>query len=224
MFRIIYPPQTISPAVPPPRHSLERKEFAQMLNILWLAICYMLGAVPFGLVVAKVTCGIDPREAGSRNIGTTNVARLCGTQYGILVLALDILKGTLPVMVAANMSDSWFFVGLCALACVLGHMYSCWLGFTGGKGFATMIGAFLPLAFWPILFSVILCVVTIAASGYVSLGALMFGACLPIFLILSGNFGIALFAFIATFLLYWKHRENIDRLAEGKENPWRKKS
>ncbi len=67
-------------------------------------------------------------------------------------------------------------------------------------------------------------VTAIAASGYVSLGALMFGAALPVFLFVSGNFGVALFAAIATFLLYWKHRENIDRLAEGRENPWRKKS
>ncbi|EPR44295.1 Glycerol-3-phosphate acyltransferase [Desulfovibrio sp. X2] len=193
-----------------------------ILNFGWLIMTYVLGSIPFGLFIAKMVCGIDPREHGSRNIGATNVARLCGTRYGVAALALDLLKGFLPVWAATRFSHGWFFLSLCALAAVVGHMYSCFLGGRGGKGFATTIGAFLALAPWTVILSVALCIATIASSGFVSLGALVFGAALPLLLLLGGSFGFVPAGLVAMTLLYWKHRENIVRLARGEENPWRR--
>lgn len=192
------------------------------LNIGWLVMTFVLGSIPFGLLVARMICGVDPRTQGSRNIGATNVSRLCGSRYGVLALALDLLKGYVPVLVAARFNPGWLYLSLCALAAISGHMYSCFLGGKGGKGFATTIGAFLALAPGATVLSVALCIATIAASGFVSLGALAFGAALPCFLLLGGSFGFVPAGLVALTLLYWKHAENIVRLARGEENPWRR--
>lgn len=194
-----------------------------ILNIGWLVMTYVLGSIPFGLLVARMICGVDPRTQGSRNIGATNVARLCGTKYGILALALDLLKGFLPVWVAGQFNTGWLYLSLCVLAAIMGHMYSCFLGGRGGKGFATTIGAFLAIAPGATVLSVAACIATIAASGFVSLGALAFGAALPILLLLGGGFAFLPAGLAAMTLLYWKHEENILRLALGEENPWRTK-
>ncbi|WP_022662478.1 glycerol-3-phosphate 1-O-acyltransferase PlsY [Paucidesulfovibrio longus] len=191
--------------------------------IFWPLFSYLLGAVPFGLLLAKFLRGVDIRTEGSRNTGATNVARTCGLPLGLTALALDIAKGLVPVLLAARMSDNWLFLSLSALAPILGHVYSPFLGFKGGKAVATTIGAFLGLAFLPTLISVLLCVAAIFASGYVSLGSLVFGAALPAAMLLSGNGRFALVALAVTLLLYWRHRENIARLMRGEENSWRKK-
>ena len=194
-----------------------------ILNLAWLIITYVLCSVPFGVFITRAVCGLDPREHGSRNIGATNVARLCGKRYGVAVLALDLLKGFFCVWVATAFNDGWLYLSLCALAAVLGHMYSCFLSGRGGKGFATTIGAFLALAPLTTVLSVALCIAVIVLSGYVSLGALMFGAALPVLLLLGGNAAFVPVALVATLFLYWKHRDNIERLARGQENPWRRK-
>lgn len=192
-----------------------------MVNILWLALTYLIGSLPFGLIVARTLCGIDPREAGSRNIGATNVARLCGTKYGLLTLGLDLLKGYVPVALAAGFSDSTLFLGLTGLTALVGHMHSMFLGGRGGKGVATTIGVFLALTPGALFFSLILCVVAIWASGYVSLGSLTLVATLPVFHLLSWNLGIVPFSLLVMILVFLKHRENILRLARGEEKPWR---
>ncbi len=192
-----------------------------VLNIGWLVMTFVLGSIPFGLLVSRMICGVDPRTQGSRNIGATNVARLCGAKYGVLALALDLLKGFLPVWAATLFNNGWLFLSLCALAAIVGHMYSCFLGGRGGKGFATTIGAFLALAPGVTVLSTALCIAAIALSGFVSLGALTFGAALPLCLLLGGGFGFLPAGLAAMVLLYWKHRENILRLARGEENPWR---
>lgn len=195
-----------------------------MLQLFWLVFSYILGAIPFGLIVGKFMCGIDPREDGSRNTGATNVARLCGTRYGVFVLVLDALKGFAPVIVALQISDSHFYHGLIMLAPIFGHMFSVFLKGGGGKGVSTTIGAFLALAPGALLLAVLLCVAVIAYSGYVSLGSLTLAAAMPLFLLLSGEFTRCLFALVVMALIYTKHRENIARLARGEEKPWRKKS
>lgn len=195
-----------------------------MLNILWLAFSYALGSIPFGLMVGKYMCGIDPREDGSKNTGATNVARLCGTRYGVLVLALDLLKGYMPVIVAASLSDSALYHGLAVLAPVSGHMFSIFMGWRGGKGVATSIGAFFALSPGLLLIAVALCVAVIAISGFVSLGSLTLAAAMPLLLLISGDFTYFLAAFVVMALIYAKHRENIARLARGQEKPWRRKN
>jgi glycerol-3-phosphate acyltransferase PlsY len=193
-----------------------------MLHIFWLAFSYILGSVPFGLMVGKFMCGIDPREDGSKNTGATNVARLCGTRYGVMVLALDLLKGFTPVIVAMNISDSAAYHGLAVLAPVAGHMFSVFMGFRGGKGVATSIGAFFALAPGPLLMAVLLCVIVIAVSGFVSLGSLTLAAAMPVLLLISGDLTYFLAALAVMILVYAKHRENIARLARGEEKPWRR--
>lgn len=193
------------------------------LSIGWILMSYLIGSVPFGLVVAKAVCGVDPRLEGSRNTGATNVSRLCGTKYGLSVLALDLLKGWAPAAGAMAFSDSWFFLSLVGLAAIIGHTNSPFLSGKGGKGVATTIGVFLALTPSALIISVLCCVAAITISGYVSLGSLTLGSALPVFTLLTGKVGFLPVTLLVAVIIYWKHRENIRRLATGQENPWRKK-
>ncbi|EGJ50184.1 glycerol-3-phosphate 1-O-acyltransferase PlsY [Desulfocurvibacter africanus] len=193
------------------------------LSIGWILMSYLIGSVPFGLVMAKAVCGVDPRLEGSRNTGATNVSRLCGTRYGLVVLALDLLKGWAPAAGAMTFSDNWFFLSLVGLAAIIGHISSPFLSGKGGKGVATTIGVFLALTPSALIISVLCCVAAITISGYVSLGSLTLGAALPLFTLLTGKIGFLPVTLLVAVLIYWKHRENIRRLATGQENPWRKK-
>lgn len=191
--------------------------------LLWMILAYLLGAVPFGLLVAKLFCWLDPREAGSGNTGATNVARLCGAKYGVLALVLDLLKGFLPATLAVSGSLGATGISLVALAAILGHVFSPFLGFKGGKAVATTIGAFLALIPLGALLSVAACVLVIALTGYVSLGSLTLALCLPVFALLTGRLAYLPLAAAVMLLLFWRHRENIRRLARGEEMPWRRK-
>ncbi|ABB36973.1 Membrane protein YgiH [Oleidesulfovibrio alaskensis G20] len=191
--------------------------------LLWLVTAYVIGSVPFGLVIARTFCSVDPRTGGSRNVGATNVARLCGTGFGVLTLVCDVLKGVVPVAVAMTFSDSAVFFSLTALAALLGHLYSVFLGFRGGKAVATTLGVFIPLAFTPLLVSALLCALVIWRSGFVSLGSLTLVTALPLMLLITGNFTYIPLALVVMTLVFWSHRENIGRLARGEEKPWQKK-
>jgi|MTBAKSStandDraft_2_1061841.scaffolds.fasta_scaffold00047_151 glycerol-3-phosphate acyltransferase PlsY len=191
--------------------------------LLWMILAYLLGSVPFGLLVAKLFCGVDPREAGSGNTGATNVARLCGAKYGVLALVLDVLKGYLPATLAVSGNLGATGISLVALAAILGHVFSPFLGFKGGKAVATTIGAFLALMPLGALLSVAACVLVIALTGYVSLGSLTLALCLPVFALLTGRLAYLPLAAVVMLLLFWRHRENIRRLARGEEMPWRRK-
>lgn len=192
-------------------------------QILWIAIAYLIGSIPFGLLIGKHMCAIDPRTGGSHNVGATNVARLCGTKYGVATLACDLLKGAVPVAIALTISHSTLFISLVALAALGGHIKSVFLNFTGGKAVATSIGVFLPLAFGPLLISCAICAAIIWRSGYVSMGSLSLVTILPITLLLSGCWTYLPLALVIMTLVYWTHRENITRLARGEEKPWQKK-
>ena len=194
-----------------------------MFDILWICLTYCIGSVPFGLVFAKTFCRIDPRTAGSGNVGATNVARLCGKAWGAATLACDLLKGTIPVFIAMQYSTSELVWTLTALAAILGHLYSCFLGFKGGKAVATSIGVLIPLAFWQLLIAVCICLFLIWRSGFVSLGSLALVTAMPILLALSGKFGLLPLSLIILALVFWSHRENIRRLAKGEEKTWIKK-
>ncbi len=193
-----------------------------LFTIALAAIAYVLGSCPWGLVIARVFCGIDPRTAGSHNTGATNVARLCGFGWGVATLACDIAKGMLPVLLALWEHASIPAVTIIGLCAVLGHVFSLFMGFKGGKAVATSIGVFIPLAFLPILISSILCLVVIGVSGFVSLGSLTLLASLPFVLAYFGQYqwiplAICLFAIVA-----WRHKENIARLRSGTEKSWMK--
>jgi glycerol-3-phosphate acyltransferase PlsY len=194
-----------------------------MVTIFWLAISYLLGAMPFGLLISKTCCGIDPREQGSGNIGATNVGRVCGTKYGALTLTLDMLKGFVPVALAASFSDSSFFLTLVALAAVSGHMFSVFLHGKGGKGVATWVGAFVVIS----TSGTIICGLGFLAALYfynfVSLASLVMVALMPLVLLFQGIYGAIPLALVLMGLIFWKHSENIQRLMAGEENPWKKK-
>ncbi|MBQ7617500.1 MAG: glycerol-3-phosphate 1-O-acyltransferase PlsY [Desulfovibrio sp.] len=192
------------------------------LQILLIIFSYLLGSVPFGLVIAKRLTGIDPRLAGSHSIGATNVSRLCGFKYGVATLACDLLKGTLPVCLALWLNLDPLVVSCIALAAVFGHVCSCFLGFKGGKAVATTIGVFLPLAFWPLAAASGLCLLLIFLSGFVSLGSLTLVSSLPLFLLFNGDSQWLALALLLAVLVFFKHRENIARLHQGTEKPWLK--
>lgn len=194
-----------------------------MVTIFWLLISYLLGAMPFGLLISRTCCGIDPREQGSGNIGATNVGRVCGTRYGAMTLALDILKGFLPVLLAASFSESYFFLTLVATAAVCGHMFSVFLHGKGGKGVATWVGAFLAISPWAVIICGLAFLAALYFYNFVSLASLVMVALMPVVLLFQGLFGAIPMALVLMGLIFWKHSENIQRLMAGEEHPWKKK-
>ncbi|MDR2694972.1 MAG: glycerol-3-phosphate 1-O-acyltransferase PlsY [Deltaproteobacteria bacterium] len=193
-----------------------------MAELLWILAAYLLGSVPFGLVLARCAQGIDPRLAGSGNIGATNVARLCGFGWGVCTLACDLGKGFAAAGIALCINPDAMFVTLASLAVVTGHRCSCFMGFQGGKAVATSIGLFLPLAFWQALAAVVLCVGCILRSGFVSAGSLAFVAALPFFLLLTGVWRFLPLALIVAVVVVKAHEANILRLLRGEEKSWKK--
>lgn len=194
-----------------------------MVSIFWLILSYLAGAMPFGLLIGTIGCGTDPRNHGSMNIGATNVARTCGFKYGVATLVLDVAKGALPVLGAVAISDSLFFLTLTGLATVLGHMYSVFLHGRGGKGVATCVGVFLAAAPCALFWGVIAFLASLYWVGYVSFGSLAMVTIIPLTLLLKGQFGLLPLALIVMVLIFWKHKENIERLRKGEENSWKKK-
>ena len=194
-----------------------------MVTIFWLAISYLLGAMPFGLLISRTCCGIDPREEGSGNIGATNVGRLCGTKYGAMTLALDVLKGFIPVLLATSFSDSYFFLTLVATAAVCGHMFSVFLHGKGGKGVATWVGAFLAISPWAVIICGLAFLAALYFYNFVSLASLVMVALMPVVLLFQGLFGAIPMALVLMALIFWKHSANIQRLMAGTEHPWKKK-
>lgn len=190
---------------------------------LFCVFAFLGGSIPFGLLIAKYLCRVDPREVGSKNTGATNIARTCGFGYGVLTLAFDLGKGALAAWAGSLAGLSPFWQAMLGLAAVLGHMYSPFMGGKGGKGVATSLGFFLFLAPWATLWAVPACITVIWISGYVSLGSLLLVSLVPALTLLQGKW-VFLPAMCLTMLcVFHKHRENISRLIQGQEHPWRKK-
>jgi len=179
---------------------------------------YLLGSIPFGLVVAKSLGTVDPRMAGSRNIGFTNVLRLSGKTAGGLTLAGDMGKGWLVAWIAAQMFDREAVVGAIALTPIFGHLYSVFLGFRGGKGFATAMGAVLGMAPFVGVVVVLVWLATVAVWRYSSGAALAaFGALPVVSLLLGRSWMFVLFSVVVSGLVVFRHRENVVRLWRGTE-------
>lgn len=197
---------------------------AYFFSCLMVAVAaFFLGSVPFGLIIALKFCGKDPRLEGSRNVGATNVARLCGSKWGLLTLACDLLKGFLPVLVFALSENNLEWLAYPAgLAVICGHMFSVFLGGKGGKGVATTVGVFLALAPLQLVLSGLACLWLIWRSGFVSAGSLLLVCLLPLLLLLSGRPADFFFALLVAALVVCKHRDNIRRLMRGEEKPWLK--
>lgn len=189
---------------------------------LFLALSYIVGATPTSYWVGKAFHGIDLRREGSGNLGATNVYRVLGWKAAIPVVLLDTAKGWIPVGGFAVVADASFTWTLAfGAAAILGHVFSFWVGFKGGKGVATSGGVFLALAPWAVLGSfAIWCVLTFS-SGYVSLGSITSAVALPILIALTphrGGAALTVFALILGAFVVWAHRANVVRLLRGEEN------
>jgi len=189
-----------------------------------LLVAYLLGSVPFGLILAKVFGGADVRKAGSGNIGATNVARVAGPLPGILTLAFDAGKGWLAVWLASRMiPDNAAVAVVCGIFVLLGHCFPVWLRFCGGKGVATAAGVFAALCPEALLAALILFALVVWFWRFVSLGSLAAAASIPllVYLLWAPNFAPPPVVDIGTIaiaaLVIYQHRGNIGRLARGEE-------
>jgi glycerol-3-phosphate acyltransferase PlsY len=190
---------------------------------LAFVIGYLLGSIPFGLVLTKLAGTPDLRSIGSGNIGATNVLRTGRKGLAAATLILDMLKGTAAVVIAGYLSGPNAAM-VAALGAFLGHLFPVWLQFRGGKGVAVYIGILLGL-FWPA--AVVFCLIWLAmafAFRYSSLAALAASFITPFFLLWFGHPALAALFALLTLLLFYVHRENISRLRAGTEGKIGQKS
>ena len=181
-----------------------------------LVFGYLLGSIPFGLILTKLAGTADLRSIGSGNIGATNVLRTGRKGLAAATLICDMLKGTLAVVVAGYY-DGPNAAMLAALGAFLGHLFPLWLKFKGGKGVAVYIGVLIGL-FWPA--AIVFCVIwasTAFTSRYSSLSALVASFVTPIFLWWFGHPALASLFAVLSLMLFYMHRENIQRLQAGTE-------
>jgi acyl phosphate:glycerol-3-phosphate acyltransferase len=196
---------------------------AEIALPLAFVIGYLLGSIPFGLVLTKLAGTPDLRSIGSGNIGATNVLRTGRKGLAAATLLLDALKGTAAVIIAGSIGgpDAAMLAGLGAF---LGHLFPVWLKFRGGKGVAVYIGVLLGL-FWP--GAIVFCVIWLAVAfltRYSSLSALVASVVTPLFLLLLGHSALAALFAVLTLLLFYMHRANIQRLQAGTEGKIGQKS
>jgi len=188
---------------------------------LALLLAYLLGAIPFGYLMVKLQTGEDVRSSGSGNIGATNVLRTAGRAAGIATLILDIGKGYLAVWLASRLtrgSDLW--MSLAALSVMAGHAFPVFLKFKGGKAVASCVGAFSCLTPLPLAAALVVWVVTVAVTRYVSLGSVLAAGSLPlaVWLILHPPAPVLAASLVAGAFIIWRHRSNLQRLRAGTEH------
>ncbi|MBI1752008.1 MAG: glycerol-3-phosphate 1-O-acyltransferase PlsY [Acidobacteria bacterium] len=188
--------------------------------VLWCLCAFLCGSIPFGLVLVKLAGKGDVRRHGSGNIGATNVSRVGGKALGIVTLLLDVLKGFLPVFVAKKLGLGESALSLLSLAAVLGHMFTPWLAFKGGKGVATALGVALAFRAGMVLPALGVFVAVLLVFRYVSLGSVLSAFALPLILAWRGATPVVLLLWIdIALLVIIKHHENIRRLLKGTETP-----
>ena len=198
--------------------------------ILAGVIAYLMGSIPFGLLLLRVFRGVDVRKTGSGNIGTANVARTA-PGLGLATLVLDSAKGLVAVLTAAviarhipdaSLENTAIITGLGALMAILGHVFPVWLKFKGGKGVATAMGAFLGLMPWAVLILLVVYIAIYAVWHYTSLASITTAALFPIVagVMMQPSQRPVLLPFLAaaSLLIIVKHHENIRRLLKGTEN------
>ena len=187
---------------------------------------YLIGSIPTGFLMTSIFAGVDIRNAGSKNVGATNVYRIAGKLPGMLTLLIDIGKGVLVVTLVARFYylfipdiDYVFFTTFLGLIAIFGHIWSVFLKFKGGKGVATTIGVTAMLAPIPLIISLLIWLGIFIPTNYVSLGSLAFGLSLPICaVILNKPFYVVMFCVVICLLNTYKHKDNIKRLIKGEEN------
>jgi acyl phosphate:glycerol-3-phosphate acyltransferase len=212
-----------------------------MLNLIFVVILsYLAGSIPNSIIISKLVRGIDIREHGSGNAGGTNVFRILGWKYGILVILLDALKGALAVIIIARLyldnfpfnnitpfDDFTLVQIICGIAAVIGHIWTVFAGFKGGKGIATGLGVLIMIVTVDMALALGVFVVAVYLSRYISLGSLLAAVSVPIILVIRENiFGVDIpgyhtllpFCIALALLVIYTHRKNIDRLIKGSES------
>jgi len=204
-----------------------------VIKILCPLISYIIGSISFGFLITKLIKGTDIRLEGSGNPGATNVARVLGKKYGVLVFILDLLKGFIPVFVFDRLfsgQEHYLILILCGLGVICGHTFPLFLRFKGGKAAATGCGVFLWLAPTPILISAAAWLLITVITRYVSLGSIISSFVLVVCVIFlnSASFGrelpLTLFSVFICVLLTIRHKSNILRILNGTENKIGKKA
>ncbi len=190
--------------------------------VLWLLASYFVGAIPTSYLLSRLFAGIDLRQHGSGNLGATNLYRVLGWKYAIPAALVDIAKGVIPVLVIApQVSESQLFALACGVAAIIGHVFSVFVGFKGGKGVATAAGVMLGLAPLALAVSAVIWVVLVRVTGYVSLGSIAAAAVLPIAVYALEDSRTPALVWIAAAIaagVIILHRRNIERLIKGTEN------
>ena len=192
------------------------------MAIFWLLASYLLGSIPTSHVVSKLFAQIDLRQHGSGNLGATNLYRVLGWKYAVPVALFDIAKGAIPVLFfAPQVSQSQLFALACGVAAIVGHVFSVFVRFRGGKGVATAAGAMLGLTPLALGVAALVWVIVVRATGYVSLGSIGAAVVLPIAIywledsVAPEVFWIAVAVAAGVIFL---HRRNIQRLLKGTEH------
>ncbi|MGL5001155.1 MAG: glycerol-3-phosphate 1-O-acyltransferase PlsY [Cetobacterium sp.] len=192
--------------------------------LIFSVIAYIFGSLPSGVWLGKSTKNIDIREHGSKNSGATNAYRILGPKYGIMVLILDALKGYIPLYLASIFGVDGVYIILLGLIAILGHTFSFFLQFKGGKGVATSLGVFLFLMPKVVGMLVLIFILIVGISKYISLGSVVCSGLLPVlayFLPVRDTTTrtplIVISLIVGVFVIY-KHKANIERLIKGKEN------
>jgi glycerol-3-phosphate acyltransferase PlsY len=198
------------------------------LGWVLLGASYLVGSIPFGLVIARLVTGVDVRQAGSGNIGATNVARTAGKGLGILTLLLDAAKGGIPVGVTALALGEAHDAGWPAaagLAAFLGHVFPVWLRFRGGKGVATGFGAFVVLTPWLAFLAAVAFGVTFALSGIASISSMTAAAALAAGCAVTRGAAdpVTKVALVVLAVVIVRHQANIRRMIRGEESRMRRR-
>lgn len=207
-----------------------------MRPLLVIILAYLIGSVPFGYLIVRLTGGGDVRQTGSGGTGATNVSRRAGKAAGILTLILDFLKGALGILLVARLLDGRmtyqaadYVITAASVAIIVGHIFPVWLGFRGGKGVATGAGIVFTIVPLVALVAVVIFVVVVALTRYVSLASITAVVTLPLLVWLEhrlyqpvlGVQSVLITTVLAALLIIFAHRENIRRLLRGTEPKFR---
>lgn len=189
------------------------------MDFILVILSYFIGNISFAYLLVKLKTKKDIRDYGSGNAGTTNVLRVLGKKYAVLVLLGDVLKGVVPILLASRFASSEVTVALCGLAVIAGHNWPAAMGFRGGKGIATSIGVFMSYDPMVGVICITVGILLIALTRYVSLGSISGMALLPFVTVAMRGVGLTLyFALVISIFSIYRHRANIKRLLQGNEN------
>lgn len=187
-----------------------------------IILSYFFGAIPSGVWIGKIFKNIDVRDYGSKNSGATNSYRVLGAKLGIAVLIIDVLKGFIPLYIASKFNLAYNDLVILGLVAILAHTFSCFISFKGGKGVATSLGVFLFLAPVITLILLVIFILVVYFTKYISLGSITAAFLLPIFTFFThrDTYLFTLSVVIAIFVIY-RHKTNISRLLSGTENKFK---